>query len=236
METWKDALGYEGYYQVSDLGRVRSVDKTTAARSFKGKVLKPKTNKGGYLEVHLSINGASYHEKVHRLVAVVFLDNPSNLPQVNHINGVKADNRAENLEWCTCKHNVNEAFRTGLNANHERHRWSILTIEQVREVLESNKPSSYFSEKFDISKTAIKDIRRGKSWRFAKERLEIVEVEPVQIVKVSGLPTGVYNHKQTGKFRAAIKVEGKNKHLGLFKTIEEAEFAYKEAKSLIGKD
>ena len=103
MEEWRDIDGYEGKYQVSNLGRVRS----------KYKILKP-NNVKGYLYVYLRKNNKSKALKVHRLVAEAFLVNEKNKPQVNHIDGNKENNNVNNLEWCTNKENMNHAVRNGL--------------------------------------------------------------------------------------------------------------------------
>ena len=99
MEIWKDI--YEGY-QVSNLGRVKSLKRET--------ILTPRENHKGYLQVHLRHNGKDITPKVHRLVAKAFIANPNDLPQVNHINGNKADNRVENLEWCTNGQNQKHSY------------------------------------------------------------------------------------------------------------------------------
>lgn len=103
-EMWKDIPGYVGLYQVSDLGRVRSVDRVIPRKNgplpLKGKILKQFVKNSGRLEVHLSREGKWTHWLVHRLVAIAFLDNPNNLPQINHLNGDPRDNRLVNLEWC----------------------------------------------------------------------------------------------------------------------------------------
>ena len=103
-EIWKDVIGFEGIYQVSNMGNVRSV-------CFHGtdKIQNMGLNKTkfGYLRVQLSKNGKIKHCSVHRLVAEAFLPNPMNLPQVNHKNEQKDDNQVTNLEWCTAKYNVN---------------------------------------------------------------------------------------------------------------------------------
>ena len=102
--VWRDIKGYEGKYQVSNIGEVRSLN-------YRGggyiKKLRQWTNKDGYKYVRLYKNGKHNIYKVHRLVAQTFIPNPNNLPQVNHINEVKTDNRASNLEWCDCKYNIN---------------------------------------------------------------------------------------------------------------------------------
>lgn len=95
MEIWKDIKGYEGLYQVSNLGRVKSSKK----------ILSP--SKTEYLKVSLSKNGAQNTHYIHRLVAQAFIDNKSNLPFVNHIDENKHNNNVNNLEWCDNKYNLN---------------------------------------------------------------------------------------------------------------------------------
>ena len=104
-EEWRDVIGYEGLYQVSDQGRVKSF------KWNKERFLKPSMDKDGYLLVNLCAGGKPKTLKVHRLVCEAFHENPDNKPQVNHINEDKTDNRACNLEWCTCKQNVNHGSR-----------------------------------------------------------------------------------------------------------------------------
>lgn len=112
-EIWKDIEGYEGLYQVSNLGRVRSLDswirsKCNSMRLRKGRIINQRLSLQGYKRVHLSKGNTSKHYVVHRLVAEAFIPNPDNLPQVNHINEFdKTDNKVENLEWCTQEYNHN---------------------------------------------------------------------------------------------------------------------------------
>lgn len=114
MEIWEDISGFEGVYQVSSLGRVRSLDRIEKwagfTRSRKGRILKPSIDKYGYPTVVLK----SVRFTVHRLVALTFLKNTSNLPQVNHKNGIKTDNRPGNLEFCSASHNVQHSWESGL--------------------------------------------------------------------------------------------------------------------------
>lgn len=103
-EIWKDIEGFEGRYQVSNLGRVRSFVVPEKA----GRILKQAFDgKKNYLFVGLHKDGKVKQISTHRLVAFAFVPNPNNYPQVNHINEIKTDNRAENLEWCTIKYNSN---------------------------------------------------------------------------------------------------------------------------------
>ena len=122
MEIWKDVLGYEGKYQVSNLGNVRSVDRIFVNAcgvivSRKGTILKPRLNRDGYLRVTMHKKGKIKAEVIHRCVAVAFIPNNKNLPQVNHKDGNKRNNNVYNLEWCTPLENMHHAKRKGLRNN-----------------------------------------------------------------------------------------------------------------------
>lgn len=106
-EVWRDITGYEGKYQVSNFGRVRSLPVKSRTKYFSGNVLSLSTDRIGYLVVGLSRK--TY--KVHRLVANAFIENPNACPCVNHIDENKKNNRADNLEWCTHKQNNNHGTR-----------------------------------------------------------------------------------------------------------------------------
>lgn len=111
-EEWRDVVGYEGRYQISSMGRLKSLErKDCLGRTVKERILKPRTNRGGYLKVGLRAGGKQKMFLVHRLVCEAFHENPDNKPQVNHLNEIKTDNRASNLEWCTRKKNINHGTR-----------------------------------------------------------------------------------------------------------------------------
>ena len=101
-EIWRDIAGYKGLYQVSNLGNVKSLNYN---RTGKERVLKPKTNRNGYLQVVLSKDNKQKFFYVHRLVALHFIPNTNNLPEVNHIDENKSNNCVTNLEWCSSKYN-----------------------------------------------------------------------------------------------------------------------------------
>lgn len=124
MEIWKSIKGYEGLYEVSNLGNVRSLDRVRkqynhngiATVKYKGRILKKQIKKGtNYHTVTLYDNDRkSKIKSVHRLVAENFLENENKYPVINHKDGNKQNNNVNNLEWCTQSHNVKESYRLGL--------------------------------------------------------------------------------------------------------------------------
>lgn len=116
-EIWKDIAGYDGAYQVSNLGRIKSISRKISChkkhlRHSEGTVLSPSIKRNGYLGVTLFKNGKRKYVTVHQMVAKVFLLNPRNLVEVNHKNGNTADNDVDNLEWDTRSGNIKHSFRT----------------------------------------------------------------------------------------------------------------------------
>lgn len=122
QEIWKDVIDYEGLYQVSNLGRVKSLDmKLTykrhngnTFRTRKGKILSTAKMRNGYLRVEMSKNANHKLNLVHRLVAQAFIPNPNNYEQVNHKDGNKENNNVSNLEWCSCEDNMKHAWENKL--------------------------------------------------------------------------------------------------------------------------
>ena len=126
QEIWKDIEGYEGKYQVSNYGNVRSLMYHNTKGIKRISSLKPATDGKGYLRCALSKNNILTTFKVHRLVAQAFIPNPLNLPQVNHLNGDKQDNRVENLEWCTNSMNQKHAYKIGLTPHHATKHYGVI--------------------------------------------------------------------------------------------------------------
>lgn len=145
MENWKDAVGYEGLYKVSDIGNVMSVRT--------GKLLKTKKNNRGYIQVHMFINKKDYMQLIHRVVGKAFIDNPDNLPQINHKDEDKNNNSVENLEWCT---NIyNRRYGTGCQRSTEHHDYKKISIL-------NSKPIMQFSKKGQLLNTfyGVKEAER----------------------------------------------------------------------------
>lgn len=140
QEEWKDIIGYEGYYQISNLGRVKSLERVVVAERpygktniyYKEKILKCTTNKcTGYCVVCITTNKKEKMMRVHRLIAIHFIDNSLNKTDVNHIDGNKVNNAIENLEWvshrenmCHFKKNIkNSSKYAGVSWRKDRNKW-----------------------------------------------------------------------------------------------------------------
>lgn len=129
-EEWRDVFAFEGLYEVSNLGRVRSLDRLctgTKPRICNGKLLRPRTQKLGYREVSLWKDARPKYINVHRLVAKAFIPNPNSLPMVNHIDGDKGNNVVINLEWVDDRMNKQHAIDIGRITRFKK----LLTAEEV---------------------------------------------------------------------------------------------------------
>lgn len=119
-ELYKDIPGYEGFYQVSNLGSIRSISRLVNSKEGQrkyrkeGRVLKQHKTPSGYLRVELSTNGKAKKHPAHRLVAITFIPNPEDKPQVNHKDGIKTNNMVDNLEWATPSEQMQHAYNKNL--------------------------------------------------------------------------------------------------------------------------
>jgi len=172
-ETWKDIPGYEGLYQASNQGRIKSLPREWMTGRHKHKIehgeiiLKPSKDKRGYLRVTLQHNGRKFY-LLHRLVLQAFVGE-SNL-DCNHRNGIKSDNRLENLEWCTKSENQKHACRIGLaNQKGENNAASKLKNWDVKIIRKLYKNTKYWDEKqlaklFKVNIGTIRNIVNNRSW------------------------------------------------------------------------
>ena len=161
MEKFKQIKNYENY-SVSNYGKIRN-DKT-------GRILKPQKNTCGYLFVVLYENGVCKTLKIHRLVALAFIDNPENKRTINHIDGVKINNFVDNLEWNTQSENMQHAVNTGLNdAKGIKNGRAKLSENQVLEIRKLYATGDYYQKDlakiFDVHQTVIGFIINRKLWK-----------------------------------------------------------------------
>lgn len=174
MEIWRDIKGYEGLYQVSNLGRVKSL-----SWSIPGKIMKIFSDEKGYLNIHLSKDGKVFHAKIHRLVASEFIGNPEALPEVNHKDFNKANNTPENLEWVTSLQNSthfftegdyesrNKKLRNERNPNAKLTRKDVDLIKKLRSEYKIKRET--LALLFGVSLSQIKRIIYG--WQWNKEEI-----------------------------------------------------------------
>lgn len=177
MEVWKNIEGYEGLYQVSNLGRVKGVFRGHWRTSHRGRYWVRVSEKiltniydRWYIKLVLSKNNVRKTFFVHRLVAKAFCPNPKGENYVNHISGVKLDNRAENLEWCSFKENYDHAVKNGLiNVKGIKNGHAKLNNKQVMAIRKKYKTggcSSYqLAKKYGIAASSIMDIVNRTSWK-----------------------------------------------------------------------
>lgn len=166
-EIWKNIAGYTNYYQISDLGNVKSLSRKDSIRhNLKEKVLKFGLGRSGYYSVNLCKNSNVKQFQVHRLVAQTFILNPDNKPEVNHKNGVKINNRVENLEWVTSKENSKHADII-LNINRRGENYGNVVLKEVNviQIRNSNLKQKELAKIFKVSRQHISAIKLKKVWK-----------------------------------------------------------------------
>jgi hypothetical protein len=178
-EIWKDILGYEGVYQISSKGRVKSLGwnrvRSRGRISHRADILLKQTiTHRGYKRVELNLKGSAKKFVIHRLVAIAFISNPSNKPEVNHIDGNKENNDISNLEWCTSKENKSHAFVNGLSHQvyGEKHVQAKLSLNDVIEIKRKFasgdfKNQTKVSKIYNVSRATIRSIVNNVNWKSA---------------------------------------------------------------------
>jgi hypothetical protein len=172
-EIWKDCAGWEGKYQVSTLGNVKSLDRYTrrvdgTINHCREKPRKTQISNCGYVRVSFFDEGKNFMLSVHRLVAEAFIPNPENKPEVNHISGIKTDNSVQNLEWMSSRENKKHGIEMGLishnginNNNCKLQEYRIRIIKKLKGIITQKKLATYFG----VAENHIGLIHRGKSWK-----------------------------------------------------------------------
>lgn len=159
MEIWKKIEGFENY-SVSSEGRVKN-----DSSNF---ILKLGKHKRGYIHWISKINGQKRNIKVHRLVAESFLPNPLGLSEINHINGIKSDNRVENLEWCTHSRNVKHSFALGLQSTvgiqHPLTQLTEIDVLEIRRLYSEGTSQTEIAKLYNYGYGAINKIVKRVNW------------------------------------------------------------------------
>ena len=175
-EIWKDITGYEGIYQVSNYGNVKAVARTLNDGRFrKERMLKPYIDRDGYKKATLWYgNNPQKHYFVHRLVALAFIDNPDNYPQINHKDENPANNHVENLEWCDVRYNINYGNRNIKMAqairgeNHYLHKLKNEDIRFIRDHYirgHNEYGQCAMARKYGVCQSVIRSIINRKTWK-----------------------------------------------------------------------
>lgn len=169
---WKSITGYEGIYEISDAGEIKSIQRVITdavghTYTIRERILKTYQLPNGYLTVTLCKNNQTRRYYIHRLVAETFIPNPLNLPIINHKNGNKQNCHAYNLEWSTYSDNNQHAYDTGLKPRGEGQYKAVLTEQQVREIKRLGKYTTYqaIADKYNVTKATIRDVLIGKTWK-----------------------------------------------------------------------
>ena len=176
-EIWKDIIGYEELYQISNLGRVKSLKRTIKVKphairpngcikKWKLKILIQKFNRvGGYLYVTLSKNDIHINYKVHIHTAIYYVENPFNLPCVLHKDDITFHNEYTNLTWGTFADNRKDCVNKGRQAKGEKQHLSKLKAEDILDIRNSNISSRKIGSMYGVSGSAITQIRLKKTWK-----------------------------------------------------------------------
>ena len=237
IEEWRDVPNYEGYYQASNFGRVRSLDRTIEfsdgrKRFYKGRIIKGSITKDGYKQTGLSINGIGRNFTFSQIVAMTFLEHePSGVTMVvDHINGDISDNRVENLRIVTNRANVSTCFRSdrdSFTSEYVGSHWS-KSASKWQALIRHNGVQTnlgYYDTEIEASDTYQSALSKIENGSFDPD-----DYKP----KLTSKYNGVYFHKATNKWRSQITINGKNKHLGYFPTEILAHQAYQAKLKEIG--
>ena len=173
-EIWKPIKNYETKYLVSNLGRVKGLDRTKIGKSgkvypVKGKVLSTGGKSKTYSQVILHNESERSYPLIHRLVAEAFIPNPENKPQVNHIDGDKRNNIYNNLEWATGSENQLHAYKTGLQSHQygdDRYCSKLKEVEvkEIKKMIRNNERTTDIARKYGVNSVTITDIKMQRTW------------------------------------------------------------------------
>lgn len=171
-EIWKDVLEYEGYYQVSNHGRVKSLARNSVdGRKLSSCIITPRLDRYGYVRVWLYKDGDRKEYRIHRLVAIAFVPNPDNKCEVNHKNGIKNYNYDNNLEWVTSSENHRHSVhvlgnRTQDGEQNSQAKLTFTEVKEIRRLQDSGMSRKDIAIKFKVTPTTISDIWTRRGWNY----------------------------------------------------------------------
>jgi hypothetical protein len=178
MEIWKDIIGYEGFYQVSNQGRIKSFYKNSKLIDKVNKIKSLKLAKDGYYNIQLIKNTKSRIFRVHRLVAVAFIPNLENKLEINHKDGIKTNNSIENLEWCTRSENMKHAVKTGLfkpirGDSHTNSKLNETKVRLIRKLYYEDKIGQIdIAKRLNVNKNAVSGVITWRTWFYIDPHLK----------------------------------------------------------------
>lgn len=175
-EVWKPVTGYEGLYEVSDLGRVRSLDRVVTGKDGRderhnGKILRSQKLYNGYLEVHVSKNGKRKHRTIHSLVAEAFLGPRPRGRDVMHVDGDRANNALENLRYGTRSENLRSTYAYG--GKQANGKLSLEDVTDIRKRLTANEPVLSIAERYGVNSAAVYHIKNGTAFSWHREEGDV---------------------------------------------------------------
>jgi len=168
-EEWRDIIGYEGYYQVSNLGNVKSLDRVVSTGHYHGMMMKQTVKRKGYKSVSLTKDGKGTVKPVHRLVAISFIPNHDNKPFVNHLDETPGNNNMNNLEWATVKENSNYGTRNERLAKSISKPIKVIYQDNTFEYWESG---NVFANEYGINSSGISNVLSGSRKTYHGLRFE----------------------------------------------------------------
>lgn len=175
IEKWRPVPTLESFYEISNLGRIKSLERSIVRKdgkpmTYPSRIKKQHFDKDGYKMTSLTAEGIKTKVAVHRLVAIAFIPNPDNYPQVNHKDGNKVNNCVDNLEWCNASQNNYHAYRLGLASNKgEKNGASKLTHKKVEEIRTLYKTGRYqykeIGELYGVTGGTVSAIVKRRLWK-----------------------------------------------------------------------
>lgn len=228
-ERFVNIRGYEGVYQISNRGNVRSVSRLVNNRRLVGIILKPHKHSQGYFQATLSKNGKFKRFFNHRLVAIHFIPNPNNKRCVNHKDGNKKNNYVKNLEWCNYSENMQHAFKNNLSIPHN----SVLNEKQTKEIYrlatQTKRTSKSIAEEFGVNRETISHIKRNKTWNHLQRseplyephstKLSIIQIKEIYILSQTNISDGKLGKRYGVCSETVRNIRLKKKHKGVLENL-----------------